>query len=996
MSKEILKFIASETGLQITTLADYEKERTDHTQNTDVDGKKNLAQSTPNTDDNNKIIAGSDSITHEGNFQASSEVIDNSGVEGNVQDDSAVIQSDATEFIPMSSEEYEQAIGANPAQNTDVDGNVQDDSAAIQSDATEFVPMSSEEYEQVIDNNDEKISLPNIPNLADYINNNFDIRIVADKYLQHAHNDTYICECGSGANGHHNTGLHYYQDEQGRHRLKCFVCGRNFKVVDLILHCEKLENRGADFKKALKIACVIYGVDADNPNLDVMPETKAQSTDEKAVKPSKLLSHMDFARDNLKNFFSTKAEYRGIPYEDYQRARVGYFAKHYFKDVQGEHPALAFQTFHDSLFFRAVDGAGKDWNGGSSISALNVPTADIEKSTVFLVEGIFDALSILTATNWSAYVICTNGTSTLQKFKSVIEKIFPAEKPNFILMLDNDDKDGRNAGQDAAQNWIKELSANYIVVNRVLTDTKNVDVNKFLLSYGVEELKKRIEEIANSAQIEFKNLRNELSTRQADKGMSLTDEERKFLFSGDLSDLTNARRIAHFFKDKLRYVRDSDVWATYDNVKWTVSTDSKNSAVYPLVSKLADVLKVNAKTKKEKKIADNFHELKKVNPAINFVKSVESIFVTREDLNTHRNLLNCKNGVVDLQTKKLYPHSPELLLTQCVNAVYKPNFHSDIVNNFLFSIIPDEETRAALLRFLGYSLTGETNEDKTLFIHGEGGNGKGSLTATILKLFGNYGTAFPIKAVLSRYQSKDANAATPAFSKLLYARIAIAEEIPQGEKLDTATFKLLTGGDQIPIRLLHEEARAIENPTHKMIFSGNYLPELDDARDTGLIRRLLVIRFTQTFGTTNRDPKLKKKLIEPDALSGFLSLLVDDAAMWYQNSLLDSAAMNRDKSEYLREQDFIADFVEENCLAAANVAISFKEFKNKLCESSSTARQMTDRALSDAISKALKTIPTVEKRKTHGAIRIFGLRWKYDGTQQNFYNGFTSSEDVPY
>ena len=64
-------------------------------------------------------------------------------------------------------------------------------------------------------------------------------------------------------------------------------------------------------------------------------------------------------------------------------------------------------------------------------------------------------------------------------------------------------------------------------------------------------------------------------------------------------------------------------------------------------------------------------------------------------------------------------------------------------------------------------------------------------------------------------------------------RVSISEEIPANVKLNVAQIKILTGGDRIPIRRLHEEYSVIEDSTHTMIFSGNNLPEIGDVHDPG-------------------------------------------------------------------------------------------------------------------------------------------------------------------
>ena len=276
-------------------------------------------------------------------------------------------------------------------------------------------------------------------------------------------------------------------------------------------------------------------------------------------------------------------------------------------------------------------------------------------------------------------------------------------------------------------------------------------------------------------------------------------------------------------------------------------------------------------------IARRFKSAKAVDSAVKSLRGLNSIRITSNDLNRHNNLLNCLNGVIDLQTGKFYEIvDPALLITQKCNAIYLPNYRNEIIENFLHEILPDEETLNALIRYLGYSATGECSEEKALFFNGAGGNGKGSLTKTILFLFGNYATTLKTSAVLLTGRTQDAGAATTELNPLEDCRIAIIEELPQGGKLDVAKFKNLTGSDFIPIRRLHQEQINIE-PHFSPILSGNYLPELSDTRDPGLLRRLMNIHFTQSFIGNKRNPHLKEKLVSPESLSGFLSLIVEAA-----------------------------------------------------------------------------------------------------------------------
>ena len=389
---------------------------------------------------------------------------------------------------------------------------------------------------------------------------------------------------------------------------------------------------------------------------------------------------------------------------------------------------------------------------------------------------------------------------------------------------------------------------------------------------------------------------------------------------------------------------------------------------------MADILKANAVNKLELGRAYPFKAHKKFSPIVSTMKGVESILITQKDLNTHKNLLNVKNGVVDLQTGKLYPHKADFFFTQITNSAYVPEKPSEVVNKFLRDILPDESTRAALLRFLGYSITGSCQEEKALFINGSGGNGKGTLTKLVLTCLGDFAVSFPIEGILESGRFVDANAATPAFNSLLFNRLAISEEIPAGKKLNAAKFKILTGGDPLPVRHLYQEMTVIKDPTHTMIFSGNHLPELEDAHDPGILRRLLNIHFTQSFTGKKCDEGLKQRLLAQDSLNGLLALLVENAQEWYKSGLIISDAMKKARQDYLDSQDFIADFISEHCKRDPQAFIPRTEFLQRLRRECSAAVGMSDRSLTFAIDK----IEGISYKKGgHDCSRkFFGIEWK--------------------
>ena len=434
------------------------------------------------------------------------------------------------------------------------------------------------------------------------------------------------------------------------------------------------------------------------------------------------------------------------------------------------------------------------------------------------------------------------------------------------------------------------------------------------------------------------------------------------------TDYYNSQRILSLFGGKIKLNRNNLHWFTYENNNW-IDGGEKNPAVYSFAKQVTDEI---LKKAGGGELAIRWQKKAVVSNAVELMKSHESIYITQEDLNRHKNLIPCNNGVVDLTTGILYPHDPKYLFTNMATAEFRADCpENDDVKKFLCDILPDEETRQSLLRYLGYCLTGEVNEEKALFIYGAGGNGKGTLTNLLNSVFGDWFCSFPIEGILKQTTTKDGDACTPAFNKLIGKRLAVAEEIPQGRKLDAAKFKNLTGGDVLHVRQLHQEAQDYKNPSHKFVFSGNHLPEIEDVNDAGIQRRWIQIPFEVAFNDQNRDPNLKNKLVQSVAKNYFFSLLVAEAVKWYKDGLIISAKMQRDRKEYFEENDFVGEFVRQSCEFKENYFVSRQEILKALKENYYREVQ----GFKD--TKLLKKLQTSIKQ-------IFGEGVEYDRRNKGF------------
>ena len=472
-------------------------------------------------------------------------------------------------------------------------------------------------------------------------------------------------------------------------------------------------------------------------------------------------------------------------------------------------------------------------------------------------------------------------------------------------------------------------------------------------SFGIETLHGIARDLAGyreaDARQAYRKQYPELFKQSGSLRELFTDDEYKFYFSDDRSDLANAIRLEKFCGSDFRYkvaTKDdsAEYWLTWQNGVWTRSTE-KPTVLLPAAQKLYNVLSKNAIDSDAVKIADSFKQAAKTYTAISFLRGRDSIRITAEDLDTHLNLLNCLNGVIDLQDGKFYPHDDyisnrKLHLTQQCRAVYDAAAQADIVDKFFRDIMPDEMTRRGLIRWLGYCLTGSCEEEKFLIWHGKGSNGKGVLGATILELLGDFATGINQRALLRNSPfSNDASKASTELNCLEKRRFALSEELPQKSTLNVELVKNITAGDRIPIRRLYQEEKTIKNYA-KINISGNFTPTLENIADDGLKRRLLKMPFLVKFGEGGLpvDYDLKRKMMLPQNLSALFAMLVREAGQWYQehskgnSGLIISNEMQQATAEYFDSENFVADFIDcgDMFVRVASASVKAKDFLDEL------------------------------------------------------------------
>lgn len=255
------------------------------------------------------------------------------------------------------------------------------------------------------------------------------------------------------------------------------------------------------------------------------------------------------------------------------------------------------------------------------------------------------------------------------------------------------------------------------------------------------------------------------------------------------------------------------------------------------------------------------------------IKTDPTLFDSQE------HLICVKNGVVNLRTKELLPHSKEFKNTRMADVEYHPDREDKTDSWDLFvnqSSNFDEELVGFLHRLGGYLCSGDISAHKAFMFHGPGRNGKSVFLNIVRRILGSYAGNIRSEAFMTSYDN-----ASPMdnFCQVVGLRAIIAGEISSNAKLDEKKVKKFTGGEPIEARFLYAQPFFFV-PDGKPIFSTNYLPTVKD-QDYAIWERLVIIPFTVVVPPEERIPNLENLLFEKER-NGIFKKFVQGAYENYQ------------------------------------------------------------------------------------------------------------------
>lgn len=262
----------------------------------------------------------------------------------------------------------------------------------------------------------------------------------------------------------------------------------------------------------------------------------------------------------------------------------------------------------------------------------------------------------------------------------------------------------------------------------------------------------------------------------------------------------------------------------------------------------------------------NYRKVSATNDKMACFKSIPGRTFKHEDENPDDSVLNFKNGLLDVRTYQLSPHTPDYLSTSQIPIMYNHEASCPRWRKFVAEITCDDPAQQKLLQQIaGYSLTTDTRYAKAFIFYGSGANGKSMFTRILGRIVGKDSTS-----------SLNLSTITKQFglTGLIGKKVNFIDEI-SGHYFESNMIKGIISGEQLSAEVKYRPEPIEFVPTVKLIFSVNELPKINDTTP-GLYRRFIIVPFDRSF-ESRPDLQLEEKLLEE--LPGILNWAIEGLKM---------------------------------------------------------------------------------------------------------------------
>lgn len=266
------------------------------------------------------------------------------------------------------------------------------------------------------------------------------------------------------------------------------------------------------------------------------------------------------------------------------------------------------------------------------------------------------------------------------------------------------------------------------------------------------------------------------------------------------------------------------------------------NGIWPPIDK--DLIKKDIKAILDKANAEGIKTTSGLLSSVMELTRVE-VAIENSRWDAHPDFLPCRNGVLDIPTKTLLPHNPDIFATSQLSYDYDP---AATCPAFLQALQQIPDAADFLQEFAGYALTPDVRHETAVWMQGTPGSGKSTILEGLQAMLGERAGLLGL-ADLERSRF--------ALSQLPGKTLVVSAEQPDNYIGASHILNALISGEPLRIEEKYKEAITI-TPRVKIIWAMNNLPRVNDSNN-GIMRRVKVVKFPP-LSESQRDPTLKERI----------------------------------------------------------------------------------------------------------------------------------------
>lgn len=262
---------------------------------------------------------------------------------------------------------------------------------------------------------------------------------------------------------------------------------------------------------------------------------------------------------------------------------------------------------------------------------------------------------------------------------------------------------------------------------------------------------------------------------------------------------------------------------------------------------------------------------------------------------TDPNLIPMRNGLLDLRTRQLLPHTPTVHATSCLGYDYDPDADCPQFKALLKRI---GDAADFLQEFAGYCLTPDMRFEISVWMQGIQGCGKSTVLEGFHAMLGSRVGHLGLDDI---QRSRFSLANVPGKTLLTSA------EQPNGSVTKSQILNTLISGETIIVEDKFEKAFEVR-PIAKILWAMNHIPRINDAHN-GLMRRVKIIAFPPLEAGL-LDPNLKDRI--PLEAAGILNWALEGLARLHARGRFDiPATVLQSTDDFRSRNDLPMQFLSE-------------------------------------------------------------------------------------